>query len=133
MQNFSDRPKRKNESVLMPHLSVILAMRNQKFSFREIKEYLENEHKIKVGSLQNLMKFYRRHNNAEHIANSNLSLQPAQQETLPKTNDINTLTNVIKSPIETCNSNPEVVNILRKIQTPDDMQGKKIVERREQK
>ena len=133
MQNFIEYPKRKNESVLMPYLSVISDMRNQKISFRLIKEYLETEYKIKCCSIQNLSKFYERHK-ATLNKNENQTIPLIkQQKESSICEDVNMLTNKTVLHVQKNNQNSSVLDHLRKIQTPVDEQGIKLETRRKQK
>jgi len=119
MADFSGFSKRLNETPLMPHKTEIIEMRKENISFRQIKLYLESEYGIEVGTLSNLMSFFKRH------------CKPRQEISRPK-EKINILTNKMVQP-ESNEDNDRVLASLQELQTPQDDQGKKLQQRRDKK
>lgn len=130
MDLFKNRPKRKNESALMEYLELILEMRAKHYTFREIKEYIEDHFKINIGSLQNLMKFYKRHT-AKTEVNRNFGINKPQKEVITKAENIN----ILSKPIDEEKGKPSdtTMDLLKVLGNTENEQAQKLIQRRNRK
>ena len=125
MNIFDSRPKRKNESLLMEYLDLIVEMRSQNYTFREIKEYIESKFNIKIGSLQNLMKFFKRHGVNYGKVENYVKSKPTEDKV--KTENINILTN---SNTDKYAGSSATMELLGSLGNTDNEQAQKLIERR---
>lgn len=119
-------PHRKNASFLTPYLSVIVEMKDQGFTFREITDFLREKIPDRQVLINNVIRFYHRNIRAD----SSKKVETPQSSQNVNEEYINKLTNPMEGINNPGKPSDIVASILSKAKTQSD-QGKRLKARRE--